>query len=180
MPNIHVLRVGKISSINYPNGTARVTYEDRAGATTGELPFIAWEYWMPRIADTVLVGHLSNGTASAIILGPFWHQNHRPIESGAGLYRKEFSTTKGQAYERYDAKAKAYRKSISGAMEIKATDKGTLKLGGCTIEIENGKITINAPSGIIVNSDVVSGGISLQAHTHTSALAGSQSSKPNS
>ena len=42
MPNIQVLRVGKISSINYPNGTARVTYEDRDGATTGELPFIAW------------------------------------------------------------------------------------------------------------------------------------------
>lgn len=179
MPNIQVLRVGKISSINYPNGTARVTYEDRDGATTGELPFIAWEYWMPRIADTVLVGHLSNGTASAVILGPFWHQNHRPAEGGAGLYRKEFSATNGQAYERYDAKANAYLKSISGSMEIVATGKGTLKLGGCTIEIGDGKISINAPGGIAINGDVISGGISLQTHTHTSALAGSESSKPN-
>ncbi len=179
MPNIQVLRVGKISSINYPNGTARVTYEDRDGATTGELPFISWEYWMPRIADTVLVGHLSNGTASAVILGPFWHQNHRPAEGGAGLYRKEFSATNGQAYERYDAKAHAYRKSISGTTEVTATGKGTLKLGGCTIEIEGGKITIDAPKGITINGDVVSGGISLQAHTHTSAHAGSKSSKPS-
>lgn len=51
MPNIQVLRVGKISSINYHNSTARVIYEDRDGATTGELPFLAWEYWMPRVAD---------------------------------------------------------------------------------------------------------------------------------
>lgn len=163
MPNIQVLRVGKISSINYQNGTARVTYEDRDGATTGELPFIAWEYWMPRVADTVLVGHLTNGTASAVILGPFWHQNHRPAEGAAGLYRKEYGTEDGQAYERYDA----------------AIDNGVLKLGGCTIEIGGGKISINAPGGISVNGDVVAGGISLQSHTHTSALAGSQSSKPN-
>ena len=178
MPNIQVLRIGKISSINYPNGTARVTYEDRDGATTGELPFIAWEYWMPRIADTVLVGHLSNGTASAVILGPFWHQNHRPAEGAADLYRKEYSNTKGEAYERYNAKTKAYRKMVTGSMEITATGKGTLKMGGCTIQIGDGAITIDAPGGITINGDVISGQISLQNHVHTSAIAGSDSSKP--
>ena len=34
------LRIGKISSFNYPKGTARITYEDRNSSTTVEMPFI--------------------------------------------------------------------------------------------------------------------------------------------
>ena len=56
--NDQMLRIGKISSINYPKGTARVTYEYRDDSTTIELPFLAWEYWMPKIGDRVVVGHL--------------------------------------------------------------------------------------------------------------------------
>ena len=56
------LRIGKISSFNYPKGTARITYEDRNSSTTVEMPFIAWEYFMPEVGDQVLVAHLSNGT----------------------------------------------------------------------------------------------------------------------
>lgn len=168
MPNIQVLRIGKISSINYPNGTAKVTYEDRDRAVTGELPFIAWEYWMPRIADTVLVGHLSNGTASAVILGPFWHQNHRPAEGAADLYRKEYHTESGRAYEKYDGSL--YSKIISGG--------GRIQIGGCTITLSGGAVHIDAPGGVTVNGDVVAGEISLQDHVHTSAIAGTDSSKP--
>lgn len=95
--NTQVLRIGKVSSINYKNGTARVTYEDRGGSTTSEMPFLAWEYWMPRVSDQVLVGHLSNGSSSAVILGPVWNASHRPYEYGEGLFRKELSTTKNKA-----------------------------------------------------------------------------------
>lgn len=35
------LRIGKISSFNYPKGTARVTYEDKDGSTTAEFPFLS-------------------------------------------------------------------------------------------------------------------------------------------
>lgn len=96
-----VLRIGKISSINYKNGTARVTYEDRENATTKELPFLAWTYWMPEIGQKVLVGHLSNGTTSAVILGPLWCDGHRPGEYGADLYLQEMSHTSGQAVDEY-------------------------------------------------------------------------------
>lgn len=160
MPNIQILRIGRISSINYLKGTARVTYEDRAGATTGELPFIAWEYWMPRVEDLVLVGHLSNGTTAAVIIGPVWHNGHRPAEGGSNLYRKEYALQMGQAYERYDSEAKEYSKIITG--------KGTLEIGGCTITIENGKIHVDAPGGVTVSGDVVAGNVSLQNHSHHS------------
>lgn len=99
-----VLRIGKISSVNYKNGTARVTYEDRDGSTTNELPFLAWTYWMPKVGDKVLVGHLSNGSTSAVILGPTWGDDHRPADFGEDLYRQELSTTPGEAAITYSRK----------------------------------------------------------------------------
>ena len=69
MADSNILRIGKISSINYPEGTARISYEDKDSSTTSELPFLAWEYWMPKIGDQVLVGHLSNGSCAGVIIG---------------------------------------------------------------------------------------------------------------
>ena len=164
-----LLRVGKISSINYENGTARVTYEDKDGGTTPEIPFLAWEYWMPKIEDQVLVGHLSNGSSRAVILGPFWYDGHRPHQGREGLYRKEYTNQIGKDGAEYDAKAASY----------------TIKAGGCTITLQGGAATITAPNGIraladvtaagnltvegaaTVTGDVIGGGISLDKHTHT-------------
>ena len=113
MNDIQVLRIGKISSINYKNGTAKVTYEDRGGDTTPELPFLAWEYWMPRVGDQVLVGHLSNGSASAFILGPVWNAAHRPYAYGSGYYRKDLSHKANTAAIIYD--------DSSGQLKIRAS-----------------------------------------------------------
>ena len=33
MADSNILRIGKISSINYPEGTARISYEDKDGST---------------------------------------------------------------------------------------------------------------------------------------------------
>lgn len=107
-----------------------------------------------------MVGHLSNGTTAAVIIGPVWHNGHRPAEGGSNLYRKEYALQTGQAYERYDSEAKEYSKIITG--------KGTLEIGGCTITIENGKIHVDAPGGVTVSGDVVAGNVSLQNHSHHS------------
>lgn len=173
------LRIGKISSINYEDGTARVTYEDRGECTTAELSFLAWEYQMPAVGDQVLVGHRSGGNVSAIILGRVWHSNHRPIEGKEGLYRKEFEHDQGVAFERYAEDEKKY----------------TLTAGGLTIEMQGGEMTIsgnvtvngnvtvtgdlsvtgdidcasNITAGGTIHSDgdTTAGSISLQSHTHT-------------
>lgn len=72
------LRIGKLSKIDYPNGKASVTYEDLNDSTTATFSFLAWQYWMPKEGDQVLVAHQSNGTCAAVILGPVWHDGHRP------------------------------------------------------------------------------------------------------
>ena len=96
------LRLGKISTINYKDGTARVLYTDRDNTVTAELPLLSFEYRMPAVDDFVLVCHLPNGGAAGIILGPIWNDNNRPPEGKEGLYRKDFDKTAGKCFLRYD------------------------------------------------------------------------------
>lgn len=169
------LRIGKISSIDYLKGTARITYEDKNDSTTAMFSFLAWQYWMPKEGDQALVGHLSNGSCSAVILGPVWHDGHRPPEGFKGLYRKDYNRKYGLAFERYDAQGKAYSEEVTGTMTIKPTDTWTLQVGGCTITVsKDGSISITAPAGITVNTpavtvtgDVIGRGVSLDDHTRT-------------
>ncbi len=175
MASKDTFRIGKISSIDYPKGTARITYEDKSDSTTAMFSFLAWQYWMPKEGDQVLVGHLSNGSCSAVILGPVWHDGHRPPEGFEGLYRKDYNRKYGLAFERYDAKGQAYSEEVTGTMTIKPTDTWTLKVGGCTITVDKGGgISITAPAGITITTptvtvtgDVIARGVSLDDHTHT-------------
>lgn len=97
------LRIGKISSINYTDGTARVLYNDRDKAVTAELPLLSSEYRMPQVDDFILVAHLPNGAAAGVVIGSFWTDNSRPPEGFNGLYRKDLDKTPGVCYLRYDA-----------------------------------------------------------------------------
>ena len=96
------LRLGKISTINYKDGTARVLYTDRDNTVTAELPLLSFEYRMPAVDDFVLVCHLPNGGAAGIILGPIWNDNNRPPEGKEGLYRKDLDKATGKCFLRYD------------------------------------------------------------------------------
>jgi len=99
---VDTLRIGRISSINYENGTARVLYTDRDNAVTAELPLLSFEYKMPEIDDFVLVGHLPNGAAAGVVLGTFWTDAKRPPEGKEGLYRKDLDNSPGVCMLRYD------------------------------------------------------------------------------
>lgn len=62
-----LIRIGKVSSIDYANGMISVTYPDMDGATTDNFPVFSLtdEYKMPGIGQEVLVLHLSNGRPQA-------------------------------------------------------------------------------------------------------------------
>lgn len=177
-----VLRIGKISSINHAKGTARVTYPDRGGDTTPEIPFPSWFYWMPKIGDQVLVAHLPNDPASAVILCPFWHDGNRPTEGFPGLYKQEYAREPGLAGERYDAETKDYNQSVTGNALVSATESWTAQAGeeSAAIQLSNdGTVTIAAQrivisaqsltitGNIAADGDVTASGISLKSHTHT-------------
>ena len=150
------IRIGKISSIDYQKGTARMTYEDKSDSTTAMFSFLAWQYWMPKAGDQVLVAHLSNGSCSAVILGPVWHEGHRPPEGFEGLYRKDYSHPAGLAFERYDANEKAYREEITGTITIRPSESWMLQVGSCTVIADrSGGISITAPAGITIAAPTV-------------------------
>lgn len=98
-----LIRIGKISKIDYETGMAEVTYPDMDNSVTALFPIVNFneEYKMPEIGEEVLVLHLSNGTASGLILGTFWNKMKKPAVNGKGVYRKEFSKTPGTAYTQF-------------------------------------------------------------------------------
>lgn len=100
------IRLGKISSINYVAGKARVTYEDRDQSVTAELPFLAWQYNMPKVSDLVVVACFSNGSVSGVILGPVYGAANKPHGGAQGRFRQEMSNTKNEAVILYDEKTK--------------------------------------------------------------------------
>lgn len=121
------LRIGRISSVNYAAGTARVVYADRGGCVTMELPLLSYEYMMPEVDDLVLVAHLPNGGEAGVLLGQYWNSVNKPRESGKGLYRKDLDRT-GKCYIRYDA----------ATGELKIHNDGKITLEGSSIESVEG------------------------------------------
>ena len=94
------VRVGRISTINYEEGTARVIYTDRDNSVTRELPFLSSEYNMPKKGDQVLVVHISSGEEAGVIIGKFWSKNNKP--SKKVTYQKEFGENTGESYVKYE------------------------------------------------------------------------------
>ena len=161
----NVIRVGKVSAVDYQTGMVRVVYHDKDDSVTRPIPTLSAEYKMPEIGDQVLVVHLSTGTEAGVVLGRPWSDKNRPPESGAGLYRKDLGRAIGEAVIRY----------LDGAINVKAgaihfdgdmTIKGDLKItGDLTV---TGGISANE---VTATADVVAGGISLVHHTHTCSCA---------
>ena len=94
------IRIGKVSSVDYGSGMIKVTYPDLDNSVTDDLPYLTFndEYKMPKVGASVLVVHLSNGSAMGIVAGTYWNSSHRPPVSGKGVYRKDLAQAIGEAF----------------------------------------------------------------------------------
>lgn len=102
-------RTGRVSAIDYAAGTYEVTYFDRGKSVTKQINAMSnGEYKMPNVGQIVSVSHNSNGTAAATTTGTVWNATNTPAEGYKGLYRKEYGSKKGTAYERYDENTGVY------------------------------------------------------------------------
>lgn len=99
-----LIRIGKVSTIDYENGTVSVTYPALDNDTTDKLPVfsMADEYKMPDVGQDVLVLHMPTGQSAGIVLGRMWDGKNPPRKSGENVYSQELGREPGEAYEEYD------------------------------------------------------------------------------
>lgn len=123
------IRVGKVSSIDYPSGMVRVTYPDMDDDVTRLIPLFSSEYAMPPVGALVAVVHLSNGAEAGVVLGRPWSNKLTPPEGFEGLYRKDFDLTPGQCYFRYDAAGpeSLFHNEGDSAVEIQGSQDTRIK-----------------------------------------------------
>lgn len=87
-----VIRIGKVSAVDYEKGLISVYYEDRTAMVTGMMPVLSnGRYKMPNIGDSILVAHLSNGTNAAVVLGTVFNDGNVPKKSGKNIYYEELT-----------------------------------------------------------------------------------------
>lgn len=156
------VRVGRVSSINYEAGTVRVTYPDKDGDVTTEVPFAAnGTYNMPRVGSLVDVAHNSNGNTHATVHGTTWNGNNTPYEGYEGLYRREMANTKNKAFERYDNNTNIYTRRIAGRAHQQANevyDEATGRYG-----ITAGGNVVIVSRGASASMQATAGGVGLTA-----------------
>ena len=205
------VRFGRVSNIDYPAGTCEVTYKDRDETVTKQVSFISnRQYIMPKVGDLLIALHPGTQSEDAVVLGTIWNNVNTPAEGYEGLYRKDYDLEQGKCYRRYDANVpealyhiegddyvevkKNQQTDIDGDANITIKGKLVLKVGSCTVTIEDGTVTVDAASklnmtapnikidGNTVNitgeaGDCVIRGVSLVNHVHTGNL-GTPTSPP--
>lgn len=131
------IRIGKVSSIDYVSGMIKVTYPDLDNSVTDDLPFLTCndEYKMPKIGASVLVVHLSSGSAMGIVVGTYWNNSHKPPVSGKGVYRKDLAQAIGEAFLQYSG--------------------NSLQIHAPAITLDASKITLTTKCGSITVAEII-------------------------
>lgn len=109
-----VIRIGKVSSVDYEKGMISVYYEDRTAMVTSVMPVLSnGRYKMPKVGESILVAHLSNGTNAAVVLGTVFNDANVPKSSGQNVYYEELSDNTMISSDGTDITLKAAAGSIN-------------------------------------------------------------------
>ena len=89
--NEDIVKIGRVSSIDYKTGMIQVLYEDISDEddVSDYLPYMTFnrEYAPPEIGAYVVVFGMSNGTSMGIVGPGFWNEANQPPESDPDVYR---------------------------------------------------------------------------------------------
>lgn len=102
----NISRVGKVSSVNPDNMTARVTFADKNNMLSAELPIINRgsknnkDYWLPDVGEQVVCLFLSNGINQGFVLGSYFSDPAPPQISSVNKRRLDFADGTYIEYDR--------------------------------------------------------------------------------
>ncbi len=140
-----LIRIGRVSTINYEAGTASVTYTDRSGETSPPFPIFSGTYEMPGIDDTVVVIMLPNSGSKGFIVGVPFSGRNVPEVTGAGIFCKKFRdgtkiiynpATKALSVDAEEIKLEtitADSVTVSGTVKAKNVEADELTAGKVTV-----------------------------------------------
>lgn len=100
-----LIRIGKVSTVDYEAGMVSVTYKEMDEDTTKKFPVFSMAdvYKMPLVGQEILVLHLPTGQAAGVVLGKMWNTVNTPRKAGEHVYSQEFGDEPDEAYMEYDA-----------------------------------------------------------------------------
>ena len=180
-----VVRVGKVSKVNYEAGTIEVTYEDRDDSVTDEICMVSNAlYRMPVVGMMVCILHNSDSPEMGTCVGSFWNEDYKPPGGKKGRYRYDYNDKQGTAFEQYDGDTGDYTEKIDGnaketigknmeytvggdvifkvgSSTVKVGHGGTIEITGTTVNLKGETVNISGGAG-----DCVISGVSLVDHKH--------------
>lgn len=128
----NIIRIGKVSSVNVEDMTAKVVFPDKNNLISAELHMVNrgslkyQDYWIPDIDEQVLCVFLPNvtgrGVSEGFILGSFFSKISPPQSANQNIRRVDFGDG---SYIEHDRS--------TGNMTIHAT--GNIKITGANIYI---------------------------------------------
>lgn len=155
-----LVKEGIVTTVYPKNHTARVTYEDKDGLTSAELPVLTMcasgdkFYSMPDVGDKVVVLFASNADqkGEGWIIGSRFHDNSKPNADSIDKTRLDFKDKTSIEYDRkkhvmkikfndgtifqHDAQSKKTQLTCAGELRIKA--EGNIFIDGATINLNEG------------------------------------------
>ncbi len=156
-----IIRVGIVSSINFENCTAKVTFEDRENIVTEEFPLIVPKtlkdkyYYMPDVGERVVVVFNPITSSKGFILGSYYCDTRKiPENLNENKAHVTFDDKTIVEYDRekhelyIEIKEKGETSiNIKTASDIKINCEGNIKID-CLQKIE-----VNSVDRIDINSD---------------------------
>lgn len=165
------IRFGKVSNIDYETGCMEVTYEDREDSVTDMLPMLANDrYKMPKVGETVVTAHNSNGEEEGVVLGTTWGENEKPPQGEQNFFRQDFDDEPGKCFIRYDGEKAEFHnegdtksetkknksEKIEGNAELEVKGKLTIKVGSCTVTIQGDTVEIEGGAKLSMSAQAIS------------------------
>jgi phage baseplate assembly protein V len=151
----NMIRIGNVSTIDYNRGAVKVTFPDKDDIVSDFLPYLSFEYNMPKVGDTVLCVFLPNGISKGFCLGQPYSLKNMPKQPGPQYYYKNIYD---EAFYQYDKNSKTLTIDADNIV-LNAATSIIFKAPAITLDGETNitqNLTVN--KNITVNGKISAGG----------------------